>query len=74
MTRLLAILLLATAVAAAIVGGAWGLMKGAGGEVDYCRGGDCTSGWYGAGALLAVSVAAAIAGVALLRRRRRDER
>jgi hypothetical protein len=54
------------------LGGVWGFMKAAGAEVDYCPESECTSGWYFAGGLLALAVAAAAVGFVLLRSRSRS--
>jgi hypothetical protein len=71
--RALGGLFLLLAVAAGGLGGLWAFMKAAGAEVDYCPRSDCTSGWYFAGALLAVAVAAAAVGVGLLRGKSRSQ-
>ena len=68
--RILAGALLVLAAAAGLAfGGLWAFMKAAGGEVDICRdpGGECTSGWYYAGPILAVSLLVLMLGVGLLR-------
>ena len=64
-------LFLLAAVAGLAVGGLWAFMKAAGAEVDWCNRGDCTSGYYGAGAILLVAVIVGAIGVALLRGNRR---
>jgi hypothetical protein len=71
--RALGGLFLLLAVAAGGLGGLWALMKAAGAEVDYCPGSGCKSGWYFAGGLLALAVAAAVAGVGLLRGKSRSQ-
>jgi hypothetical protein len=73
--RILAGALLVLAAAAGLAfGGFWAFMKAAGGEVDICRnpGEECTSGWYYAGPILAVSLLVLVLGVVLLRSGQRD--
>jgi hypothetical protein len=53
------------------VGGFWGYMKAAGGEVDICDGPSCTSAWYYVVPTLLIALLVGVIGVALLRGERR---
>ena len=62
------------AVLLGALGGLWAFMKAAGAEVDYCRGGGCTSGWYVVALLLGLAVLAAVVALGLLRGKRNGSR
>ena len=67
MSRSVGVVLLVVALLAGLVGGFWAFMKAAGAEVDYCDGPNCTSGWYGAAAFLALALIVGGVGLGLLR-------
>jgi hypothetical protein len=64
-------------LAAAVAGGVGVLLavfKTIGNEWDYCRGGDCTSGYVGATVFIGFAVVAALVGFSLLRGTRNRSR
>ncbi len=68
MRRSLGTVLVANAALAGVLGGLWAFMKAAGAEADYCDGQNCTSGWFGAVAFLALAVITGLVGWSFLRR------
>ena len=67
MAKALGGLLLLIGAASAAVGVLWAVFKTIGTEWDYCRDGDCTSGYVGAALLIGFAVVAVLVGLRLLR-------
>ena len=65
--KVLGVLLLVAAGAAGLVGLLWAVFKIIGNEWDYCRGGDCTSGYVVAAVLIVFAAIAGLVGLRLLR-------
>jgi hypothetical protein len=58
--------LLAAALTGAL-GVLWAVFKTIGTEWDYCRGGECSSGYFGAAVFIGFAAIAAVVGFSLLR-------
>jgi hypothetical protein len=68
MRQLLGAALLIPAAIGVAIGTLWAVAKAMGGEVDICTGAPpCTSAWYYAGPIIAISLLVAGIGVAVLR-------
>ncbi len=74
MAKAFGVLALLAAAVTGAVGVLWAVFKTIGNEWDYCRGGECTSGYVGAAVFLGFAAIAALVGSNLLCRQRKRSR
>jgi hypothetical protein len=73
-TKAFGVLLLLAAAASGSVGLLWAIFKTIGNEWDFCRGGECTSGYVGAATFIGFGAIAGFVGFRLLRGQRNRSR
>ena len=67
MAKVFGVLSLLAAALTGALGVLWAVFKTIGTEWDYCRGGECTSGYFGAAVFIGFAMIAAVVGFSLLR-------
>ena len=67
MAKVFGVLSLLAAALTGALGVLWAVFKTIGTEWDYCRGGECSSGYFGAAVFIGFAAIAAAVGFSLLR-------